>query len=162
MPTRETILKIAAVAGDERGDAMVRQVAYEKLAALKDIYPHLFWTPGQNAPMALSEPDGEPSWADVATDVDNTSAPPPRPARYGTKAWFMDIRNWDVTAKGNPSITIRGKSAERRVVLFRYKKAPMQWGFLVIDTRTDETTFSERRYRTEIAAHEAAWETLNQ
>jgi hypothetical protein len=96
-----------------------------------------------------------------ATDVDGAPPPPP-PARRGSKAWFMDIRNWDATAKGNPSIVVRAKGVERRVVLFRYKRAPTQWGFLLIDTITDTTTFSERRYPTEIAAHEGAWEALNQ
>jgi hypothetical protein len=64
VPTRELILKIAALAGDERGDPAIRAVAYEKLAVLKDIYPHLFWMPGEDTPTAPPEPDAPP-WADV-------------------------------------------------------------------------------------------------
>jgi hypothetical protein len=158
MPTRELIMKIAALAGDERGDPMVRAVACEKLAVLKDIYPHLFWMPDGDEPAAQAATEAPSMWADVA-DVSEAPSPPP-PARYGSKAWFMDIKNWDTTAKGNPSIVVMAKGVELRVVLFRYKKAPTQWGFLLIDTRTDATTFSDRRYSIEIAAHEGAWEEL--
>jgi hypothetical protein len=81
-------------------------------------------------------------------------------ARRGSKRWFMDIKNWETTAQGNPSIVVKAKGVERRVVLFRYKQAPTRWGFLLINTRTDETTFSERRYPTEIAAHEGMGKSM--
>jgi hypothetical protein len=82
MPTRELILKIAALAGDERGDPMVRAVAYEKLTALQDIYPHLFWAPGEDAPTAPLELEDTPPWTDVA-DVGKAS---PRHRRRGMAA----------------------------------------------------------------------------
>jgi hypothetical protein len=154
MPTREQILKIAMLAGDERAHPMMRQVAFDKLAAFQETHPHLFVLPAA----ADELEDSPPMWANVADTGE--APPPPPPARYGSKAWFMDIRNWDTTAKGNPSIVVEAKGVERRVVLFRYKKAPTQWGFLLIDTHTDATTFSEHRYPTEIAAHMAAWEAL--
>ena len=61
--------------------------------------------------------------------------------------------------KGNPSIVVEAKGVERRVVLLRYKRGRL-WGFLLINTHTDATTFSEQRYLTEIAAHEGAWKAL--
>jgi hypothetical protein len=46
MPTREFILKIAMLAGDERAHPMMRQVPFDKLAAFQETHPHLFVLPG--------------------------------------------------------------------------------------------------------------------
>jgi hypothetical protein len=152
MPTRELVLKIARLAGDERGDAATRAIAFAKLEALRAEHPHLFV-------LEESPPTAEDAapWSDVADVADDApQAPPPTKG----KARFMDIRNWKATAAGNPTITATVRGVEFRVVLFKYKRSPA-YGFLIINTDTDKETFSERRYPTEVAAHEGAWDALS-
>lgn len=147
MPTVDLILKIARLAGDERGDPRIREIAHAKLANLKAAYPHLF---------VLETPTEPAPWSDVADVADG--APPSPPPTKG-KARFMDIRNWDVTAAGNATITVTVRGVGFKVVLFKHKRTPT-WGYLLIDTDTDVETFSNVRYPTEVGAHEAAWEAL--
>lgn len=155
MPTRALIIKIAMLAGDERAHPMVRQVAFDKLAGFKESHPHLFVLPAE----APELEDRQPMWADVPDAPDaNSATPPPPPPRYGGKAWFMDIKNWDTTAKGNPSIVVEAKGVERCCSVTSGHQ--LSGAFLLINTHTDATTFSEQRYLTEIAAHEGAGEAL--
>jgi hypothetical protein len=99
--TRELILKIARLAGDERGDPRTREAAFDKLVAFKETHPHLF---------VLATPEGDAApWSDVADVGDDApQAPPPTKG----KPRFMDIRNWDVTAAGNPTIIVTVKGTD--------------------------------------------------
>jgi hypothetical protein len=150
MPTRELILKIARLAGDERGDAATRAIAYAKLADLKAAHPHLF--------VIETPEDNDAPWSEVA-DVEDA---PPTPAGGPVdkrKARFMDHSSWSDTAKGNPCIEVTRKGVAYKVVLFEYKKSPMI-GFLLINEDTDEQTFSNARYKTYGEARLGAWEAL--
>ena len=159
MPTRELILKIAALAGDERGDPMVREIAYAKLAALKDAYPHLSWAPpGEDAPTAPPEP-GAPPWADVATNVDDALHRRRRAMGRGPGSWTSGIGT--PPPRAIRALWSRPRASSAAWFCFATSGRRTQWGFLLVNTRTDAPTFSERRYPTEIAAHEAAWEALN-
>jgi hypothetical protein len=129
VPTLQTILKIAALAGDERAHPMVRAVAYEKLAALKDAYPHLFVLPGVDG----CRDDGV---RERPADVDRRSrragcrgcASAAAAGAIRQQGVVHEHQKWDVSAKGNPTILVMAKGVERRVVLFRYKQAPNEWG----------------------------------
>jgi hypothetical protein len=72
----------------------------------------------------------------------------------------MNIKNWTVTAKGNPPIEVVARGVEYRVVLFRYKQAPNEWGYLFFNILSNQTTFGKRRYASEIAAHDGPWKAL--
>jgi hypothetical protein len=156
MPTRALIIKIAMLAGDERAHPMVRQVAFDKLAGFKESHPHLFVLPAE----APELEDGQPMWADVPDAPDaNSATPPPPPPWYGGKAWFMDIKNWDTTPRAIRASWSRPRASSAEWCC-SVTSGRRLWGFLLINTHTDATTFSEQRYLTEIAAHEGAWKAL--
>lgn len=149
MPTHELLIKIAKLAGDERGNPMVRQIALDKLAAFQQTHPHLFWIEGEGDPLP---------WTDVATDADAPEPPAP-PISANDKARFMNVAKWMRTANGNLSIVIAVKGVDYRVVLFKYKKTPM-FGWLRIDVDIDAQVFSQMKYATHDEARIGAWEAL--
>ena len=153
MPSREQILKIARLAGDERAHPMMRQVAFDKLATFQETHPHLFWTPGQD------EPVGAPMWADVP-DAPGSAAPPHPTPSSGSPAWFTNLNDWGKTSNGNPTIVVcePGKP-DYRTVLFAHKRTPT-FGWLRIDASTDIEVFSQTRYATRDEALRASWEAL--
>lgn len=143
--TRELVLKIARLAGDERGDAATRAIAWAKLEALQTAYPELFWIDEEPAPATAPEAAADaPGWSDVATGDEKPEDPNAPPAR------FMDLSKWDTTANGHRShILLHGKTRRElfRVVLFRHKKTPTH-GWLRIDLRTEAQVFSQIKHHT--------------
>jgi hypothetical protein len=146
----DLIRKIALVAGDERGDPHVREIAWSKLEAFRRSHPHLF--------VIETPEDSAAPWSDVA-DVEEKPAAPTKGPVNKLKARFMDHMSWSDTAKGNPSIEVTRKGVAYKVVLFEYKRSP-EVGFLIIDEDTGEQTFSPVRFKTYVEARAGSWEAL--
>jgi hypothetical protein len=152
MPTRELIMKIARLAGDERGDAATRAIAFAKLEAVQAAHPELFRIAGEAPATAPETATDAPGWSDVTTE-DEKPAPP-----KGPPAWFMDLSGWQETANRNRSIvvTFRTTGREFRIVLFRHKKTPTH-GWLRINTATEEQVLSQIKHHTLREAMVDAW-----
>ena len=158
MPACELLIKIARLAGDERGDPMVRRNAFDSsLDSSKAIRIYSPRARRQRHPSSRTPRRCGLTFS--APDVEDKPAARAKGPVDKRRARFMDHTSWSETAKGNPSIEIVWRGVAYRIVLFEYKKSPMV-GFLLINEDTDEQTFSQLRYKTYGEARAGAWEAV--
>jgi hypothetical protein len=132
MITRETLLRIAAIAGDERADPMTRDVAWRKLADFKQQYPDLF---------VVDEPDG---FAKV--EVEEGKADPAFDD-------YCNWANWEESAKGNPWRELR----DCTVTIFPDRFHDGQFRWCVAWNARDKPVFSRDRFPHQHSAKIDAW-----
>jgi hypothetical protein len=139
--TPEKLEKIRRLANDVRGDPATRAIAQ---AALKRY--------------AQGEP--EPQFRDIPKYEDRVH-PGMRQSPDYIHRRFADLGTWDRTKSGgNPTTMVIHAGRAYRIVLFKHRKSPT-YGWMRIDTVTDETEFSGK-FQTMAEARDAAWTSLMQ
>jgi hypothetical protein len=135
MITRETLLRIAAIAGDERADPATRDIAWRKLEDFKEQYPDLF---------VIEPPDDGFAKVEVEeAEVD--------PAFEDYRNWA----NWEVSAKGNPWREL----SDCTVTIFpdRFHEGQFRW--CVAWSAQEKPTYSRDRFPHQQSAKIDAWWT---
>jgi hypothetical protein len=135
-PTRDLLLKIARLAGDERGDPATRAVAMAKLEEIHATYPELFVLEKARPTAPAFEDEG-----------DIFRAPPPsgNPERDA----FLDPRFWRQSAKGNTWRKYRGVTI---TIFIDARRGGFKW--CVSDS---DPLYSHRRFAAEDEAMLACW-----
>jgi hypothetical protein len=137
-PSRDRLLSIARLAGDERGNEHERAVAYAMLEMYQARFPDLFVI---EAPPL--ETPRKPGFSDI--DLEPEGAFDPELEEF--------FRDWGMKAKGNAYKTL----SDCRITIFPDKYRPGYFAWCVAWERVDKPIFSQAKFPSELAAQRDAW-----